>query len=133
LSPRDLARFGQAILNGGVLDGRRFLSPNTVRSMHVDQIPGTPAKMGTKLMPVASWGYGFAIICHLRWPFFGGVLPSWGSATHPGAGGIDFWIDFENDLVGVVFEVITKMSAELEPISGIGSQFTDVITGAVQP
>lgn len=131
-SPRDLVRFGQAILNGGVLDGRRFLAPSTVRSMGIDQIPGLAARFGPEnLMPVASWGYGFGVICEARWPYFGGGLVPNGSLSHPGAGGIDFWIDREHGIVGAFFEVITEMSPDLEPISGMGNRFQDVITAAV--
>jgi serine-type D-Ala-D-Ala carboxypeptidase len=134
LSPRDLARFGQAILDGGVLDGRRVLSASTVRSMCIDQIPGVPAQFGADaLIPVASWGYGFAVACEQRWPYFGGGLIPPGSVMHPGAGGIDFWVDFDNGIVGVLFEILTEMSPDLEPLSGLNNRFQDVITGAVQP
>ncbi|MCU1352061.1 MAG: hypothetical protein JWM05_1270 [Acidimicrobiales bacterium] len=131
-SPLDLARFGQAILQGGSLAGRRFLAANTVRSMCIDQIPGTPALFGQGVrLPIGSWGYGFSVLCHVRWPWFGGGLVPYGSVTHPGAGGVDFWIDFDNEIVGVFFEVITEISQDLEPISGLNHRFQDVITGAV--
>ena len=131
-SPGDLARFGQAILEGGTLDGVRILAETTVRSMCTDQIPGVPARFGPdRDIRVASWGYGFAVINEQRWPYFGGCLVPPGSVSHPGAGGIDFWIDFDHGLVGVFFEVITEMSPDLEPVSGIGNRFQDVITAAV--
>lgn len=131
-SPIDLVRFGQAILNGGTLDGARFLSASTVHSMCIDQIPGLSAVFGSdRLVPVASWGYGFGVICEYRWPYFGGGLVPPGSVNHPGAGGIDFWIDFEHGIVGAFFEVLTEMSADVEPISGMGNRFEDVITAAV--
>jgi CubicO group peptidase (beta-lactamase class C family) len=131
-SPLDLARFGQAILDGGTLDGARILSGSTVRSMCIDQIPGVPAVFGPDLVvPVASWGYGFSVLCHQRWANFAGGLVPPGSVTHPGAGGIDYWIDFEHGIVGVFFEVITELSEMLEPVSGMGNRFQDVITAAV--
>jgi CubicO group peptidase (beta-lactamase class C family) len=131
-SPLDLARFGQAILQGGTLDGARILSSSTVRAMCIDQIPGLPASFGEDLVvPVASWGYGFSVLCEQRWPNFAGGLVPPGSVTHPGAGGIDYWIDFEHEIVGVFFEVLTEVSSELEPISGMGNRFQDVITAAV--
>ena len=132
MSPLDLARFGQAILNGGSIDGSRFLAPSTVRSMCIDQIPGLPAVFGPDdVMPVASWGYGFGVVCEYRWPYFGGGLVPPGSVTHPGAGGIDYWIDFDHGVVGVFFEVLTGIGVHLEPISGMGNRFQDVITAAV--
>lgn len=131
-SPMDLARFGQAILEGGSLDGERFLSPSTVRAMCIDQIPGVPASFGADVqIPVASWGYGFSVLCEQRWKYFGGGLVPNGSVSHPGAGGIDYWVDFEHEIVGVFFEVITEVGPQLEPVSGIGNRFQDVITAAV--
>lgn len=131
-SPRDLVRFGQAILDGGVLDGRRILAPSTVRAMTTNQIPGTPAWFVRDMrVPEASWGYGFSVVCEQRWPWFAGGLVPFGSASHPGAGGISFWIDFEHGIVGVWFEVLTSMSEDMEPLSGISHRFQDVITGAV--
>ena len=54
-----------------------------------------------------------------------------GTARHSGAGGIDHWFDFHNDIVGVCFELVTEVSPMLEPISAIGHRFQDVITAAV--
>ena len=131
-SPLDLARFGQAIIDGGALGGRRILAPSTVRSMTTNQIPGTPALwIDDRIVPHASWGYGFAVTCEQRWPWYGGGLLPYGTASHPGAGGINFWIDRTHGIVGVWFEVITEMSPDLEPISGVGHRFPDVITAAV--
>lgn len=131
-SPLDLARFAQAILDGGSLDGRRILAPSTVRAMTTNQIPGTPARWNTEMpVPEASWGYGFAIVCEQRWLWYGGGLVPMGTASHPGAGGISVWIDPTHGIVGVWFEVITEMSADLEPVSGICHRFQDVVTGAV--
>ncbi len=131
-SPLDVVRFGQAILDGGALDGRRILAPATVRSMTTNQIPGIPARfVADQTAPEASWGYGFAITCETRWAWFGGGLVPFGTATHPGAGGVSFWIDIEHGIVGVWFEVLTEMSPDLEPVSGRTQRFQDVITAAV--
>ena len=131
-SPLDLARFAQAILQGGELDGSRILSATTVRAMTTNQIPGTPARFGSDvLVPEGSWGYGFSVICEQRWPWFGGGLVPNGSVTHPGAGGVNFWIDLHNEIVGVWFEVVTEMSELNQPVSGRSHRFQDVITGAV--
>jgi CubicO group peptidase (beta-lactamase class C family) len=130
-SAPDLARFGQMILNGGSLDGRRVLSPATVQAMVIDQIPGIPALFGTSTIRDAKWGYGFSVVQPRRFPYFGGGLVPSGTVTHPGAGGISYWIDFANELVGVSFEVITEVSEFLEPVSGLGHRFQDVVTAAV--
>ena len=131
MSPLDLAVFGQAILGGGLHDGARILAPGTVRSMVTNQIPGVPAVFGDRLLQEASWGYGFTVLQEERFAYFSGGLVPFGSALHPGAGGICYWIDFEHDIVGVFFEVITEMSEFLEPVSGIGHRFQDMITAAV--
>lgn len=131
-SPKDLATFAQAVLDGGIHDGTRILAPNTIRAMTTNQIPGTPAVFGPDaIVAEGSWGYGFSVICEQRWPWFGGGLVPMGSVTHPGAGGVNYWIDLEHELVGVFFEILTEMSDMLEPISGLSHRFQDVITGAV--
>jgi len=131
-SPRDLATFAQALLDGGIHDGSRILAPSSVRAMTTNQIPGTPAVFGPDAtVAEGSWGYGFSVICEQRWPWFGGGLVPMGSVTHPGAGGVNYWIDLEHQIVGVFFEILTEMSDMLEPISGLSHRFQDVITGAV--
>ncbi len=130
-SAPDLARFGQMILNGGVLDGSRVLAPSTVTSMVTNQIPGVPAMFGDEIIPESSWGYGFTVVQSLRFPYFTGGLVPLGSALHPGAGGVSYWVDFVNEIVGVFFEVITEVDEFLVPVSGIGHRFQDVITAAV--
>ena len=131
LSAPDLARFGQAILGGGSIGNTRVLAPSSVRSMATNQIPGTPADFGGKIIPEASWGYGFTVVQERPFSYFrGGLLPL-GSVLHPGAGGTNYWIDFEHDVVGVWFEVVTETDLLNEPISGAGHRFQDVITAAV--
>jgi CubicO group peptidase (beta-lactamase class C family) len=130
-SAPNLARFGQMILNGGVLERTRVLAPSTVTAMVTNQIPGVPARFGDELIPESSWGYGFTVVQEQRFSYFGGGLVPLGSALHPGAGGVSYWIDFANEIVGVFFEVITEIDEFLTPVSGIGHRFQDVITGAV--
>lgn len=125
----DHATFQQMILGLGSLGGTRVLSKASVRAMTTNQIPGVPdVVFGRK---EASWGYGFSVICKERWPYFGGGLVPEGTATHAGSGGIGHWIDFENEIVGVFYEILTEMSEMLEPVSSAGHRFQDVITAAV--
>jgi CubicO group peptidase (beta-lactamase class C family) len=130
-SAPDLARFGQMILDGGVLGDTRVLAPATVVSMVTNQIPGVPAQFSRERIPEASWGYGFTVVQEQRFAYFAGGLVPPGSVLHPGAGGINYWIDFANEIVGVFFEVITEIDEFLTPISGVGHRFADVITAAV--
>jgi CubicO group peptidase (beta-lactamase class C family) len=128
-APQDHATFQQMILGRGSLGGRRVLSKASVEAMTTNQIPGVPdLAFGRK---EASWGYGFSVICKERWPYFGGGLVPPGTATHAGSGGITHWIDFEHEIVGVLYEVVTAMSEMMEPITAVGHRFQDVITAAV--
>ncbi len=125
----DNVTFSRMILGGGALDGVRVLSEASVRAMTTNQIPGVPDVLfGHK---EASWGYGFSVVCEERWPYFGGGLVPPGSVTHNGAGGVDHWIDFEHQIAGAFFEIVTEMSPQFEPVSGAGHRFQDVITAAV--
>lgn len=131
-SAPDLACFGQMILNGGELGGARVLAPSTVAAMTTNRIPGVPATWAAgKVISEASWGYGFTVVQEERFPFFAGGLVPMGSVLHPGAGGIAYWVDFEHEIVGVFFEVITEIDEFMSPVSGIVHRFQDVVTGAV--
>jgi len=128
-TPADYVRFGLMILAGGTLDGVRVLSKASVTAMTTNQIPGVPDLMfGNK---EASWGYGFSVLGRERWPYFGGGIVPVGAARHTGAGGIDHWFDFENQIAASCFELVTEVSPMLEPISAVGLRFQDVITAAV--
>lgn len=132
VSPADLLRFGEMIRSHGVHGERQVLAPAAVRAMTTNQVPSVPAVVGDRVVKEASWGFGFGVICEERWPYFGGALVPTGSVSHPGAGGISFWIDFQNEIVGVFFEVITEITEPLlEPISGMGQRFQEMVTSAL--
>lgn len=77
----DLLRFGLLFAQGGTLDGRRVLSPATVRAMTTNQatIPGIPAR-----------GLGFELDARSSGE---GDLLSAGSFGHGGATGTALWHD----------------------------------------
>ncbi len=78
----DTARFAQAMLNGGVLEGRRILSPLGVRKMTSNQSP--PGQ--------SEWrGIGFDI--RSRFSSSRGDLFPVGSYGHTGFTGTSLWID----------------------------------------
>jgi CubicO group peptidase (beta-lactamase class C family) len=87
----DYARFLQMLLNGGQLDGHRYLSPRTIAYMTSDQLgdairPGPYDLLG----PGYRFGLGFAVRMST------GVAPYPGSAGDfhwAGAGGTAFWVD----------------------------------------
>jgi len=98
----DYARFAQMILNGGTLDGRRYLSPKTVAYMGANHIgPGSGVVPGPYYLPGLGFGFGlgFAVRTDI------GVAPyegSVGEMNWSGAGGTTFWVDRQENMV-VVF------------------------------
>lgn len=106
---RDMGIFGQMILNRGIYNGKRILSPITVQKMIYDRIPGIQAGYGEEHFKDASWGLG--------WNVFGNKLDvescglqSEKAFGHGGAGRSMFWIDPVYSVVGFLFYV--KMPPE---------------------
>lgn len=91
----DFSRFAQMLLNGGELDGRRYLKPGTFATMTTNHVaPATSVKRGSYYFPGDGFGYGLGF----------GVRTEPGNASPPppgslgeikwdGAGGTYFWID----------------------------------------
>ncbi|MFP5413314.1 MAG: serine hydrolase domain-containing protein [Gammaproteobacteria bacterium] len=96
----DYARFAQALLNGGELDGKRIIGPATLAYMTSDHLGSSIAK-GNLYLPGA--GYGFGLGFAVRTAAGESAYPSsvgeyyWG-----GAGGTYFWADPKQDML-VVF------------------------------
>jgi CubicO group peptidase (beta-lactamase class C family) len=86
----DLAKFCQMVLNGGVYNGRRYLSEDAIKQM-------TSVQTGT-VFPNSDYGYG------LGWTVkrTASGLPGAGSFGHRGAGSPHMWIDREKQLVMIV-------------------------------
>jgi len=58
----DYARFAQMLLNGGEIDGRRYLSPGAFRDMTTDHIgPGSGIGRDYFYFPGDGFGYGYGI------------------------------------------------------------------------
>ncbi len=91
----DLAAFYQMMLNDGVYQGKRLLSPASVRVM---------SQVHTGEIEKASWfpggAYGLAWEV-IRQPLGTATLMSIGTYGHGGAFGTHGWIDPKKDLVGV--------------------------------
>jgi CubicO group peptidase (beta-lactamase class C family) len=102
---RDLAVFGQTFLNGGEYGGRRLVSPASAQAMTTNQIPGIGVQMMGHSIPEGSWGYGFMVQGNDRWPWDHGALQPIGSFYHQGMGGVSFWCDPLNEIVGVFLSV----------------------------
>jgi len=83
---RDYARFCQMLLNRGVLDGRRYLSPEAVAQMSAIQT----GDIHTGFTEGNGWGLG---CCVVRQPQGVSAMLSPGTFGHGGAYGTQAWID----------------------------------------
>jgi len=88
----DYARFARMLLQGGELDGTRLLSRKTVELMSADHV--------VDLEPdAAPFGLGLGISPD---PGRSGEIPSRGTLSWSGFYSTRFWIDPDEDLVGIV-------------------------------
>jgi CubicO group peptidase (beta-lactamase class C family) len=98
----DYARFVQMMLQGGTLDGKRYLSPKTVAYMGSNHIgPGSGVVPGPYYLPGPGFGFGLGFAVRTE----AGVSPMEGSVGEmnwSGAGGTTFWIDPKENMF-VVF------------------------------
>ena len=115
----DYARFAQMLLNGGTLDGRRYLKPGTVTMMTSDRIgPGTKVEHDGSHSPVpySGFGFGFAVqtvqLPDTRLPI--------GAYGWAGAGGTFFFVDPRYDMFVIcMMQTLTqriRIEAELKTL-----------------
>lgn len=91
----DYLRFSQMMLNGGTLDGQRILSPKTVELMTTNHLGEIQMGFGRRGV---GFGLGFAVALNQ------GDIGETGSAGEynwGGAAGTRFWVDPEENLIGV--------------------------------
>ena len=108
-STMDFLRFSQMFLNGGELDGRRVLQPETVAMMTVNRVPDALLPLSPRSLG-RGWGLGFSIVIDARefsYPM------SDGEFWWDGSAGTRFWIDPVEDMVTIVM-------AQLSPARGEG-------------
>src|SRR5262245_41088194 len=67
---RDMARFGQAFLDGGRGVNGRMLGRAIVSEMVTNQIPGVSGVLDDERHDEASWSYGWAITTHEKWGYY---------------------------------------------------------------
>ena len=99
----DYARFSQMVLNGGVLDGARILSPASVELMGTNVIPknvllNTNGSVGARFNEAVGFGLDFMVVNDAR---KAGTLQGDGTISWGGAAGTWFWIDPKNDVIFV--------------------------------
>ena len=98
----DYARFTQMLLNGGNLDGKRYLSPKTIAYMGSNHIgPGTGVVPGPYYLPGPGYGFGLGFAVRTE-PGASALEGSVGEMNWGGAGGTYFWIDPKENMF-VVF------------------------------
>jgi CubicO group peptidase (beta-lactamase class C family) len=96
----DYARFAQMLLNGGKLDGKRLLGPETVAYMSSDQLGKLGNRSDRGYTPGVGYGNGFGFYVRVdsgRAPFLGTV----GEYYKGGYAGTCFWIDPKEDIMAV--------------------------------
>ncbi len=103
----DLARFGQMLLNGGEIDGLRFLSPTTVALATADHLGELGHRTDQAYQPGAGHGQGFGF--YVRTSLGGAYTPGHvGEYFKQGIGGVLLWVDPEAELVAAF--MVTKVS-----------------------
>ena len=106
----DYARFCQMLLNGGTLEGRRYLSAAAMKLLITPQTDGLPTgffQNETYGNRGTNYGWGLAT-CILRTPHDGvAAMLSPGSYGHGGAWGTQAWID---PVKGVAYLLMVQRS-----------------------
>ena len=101
----DYIRFGQMLLNGGVIDGKRVLSPKTVQFMTSDHL-GKDIKNNVAGTEAGRAGYGFGLGVAVRTePGIAATNGNVGDYSWNGANGTIFWVDPKEQLVVVTMTV----------------------------
>ncbi len=97
----DYLRFAQMLLNGGTLDGAQLLGRKTVEYMHINHLPAALLPFGTGGDTTPGYGFGLGSrVC-----MDAGLTTVPGSKGEYGWGGAAttyYWVDPEEDLIGVM-------------------------------
>ena len=94
----DYARLAQMLLNGGTLDGRQYLRPETVKLMTSDHVaPETKIARDYYYFPSGDSGFGLGFAVRV---VADPLLPT-GEYRWDGAGGTFFFIDPRDDLFAI--------------------------------
>ncbi len=104
----DYLRFCQMILNQGELDGARLLGRKTVELMHMNHLPP-----GIFIDPDGATGFGLGgfvrvDVAKSKMP---GSVGSWGWG---GAADTHFWVDFQEELIGIL--MLQYMPSNILPL-----------------
>ena len=97
----DYLRFAQMLLNGGVLDGNRLLGRKTAELMRANCLPPelVPIEIGGGPRPGYGFGLGVSVLVDVP---ASGAPGSHGIYGWGGAATTNFWIDPEEEMVGLI-------------------------------
>ena len=89
----DYMRFLQMLLNGGTLDGKRYIGPKTLAMMTANHIgPAAGVQPGPLYLPGAGYGFGLGFAVRTE-PGVSPVMSSVGEYNWGGVAGTAFWVD----------------------------------------
>jgi CubicO group peptidase (beta-lactamase class C family) len=116
-SLNDYARFAQMILNGGALDGRRYLSPAAFKDMTSDHIgPGSGVARDYYYFPGDGFGYGYGFAVrtdpgNARPPPPGSI----GELKWDSGSGTYFGVDPKLDMIYILLEQTQNERGRITP------------------
>ena len=117
---QDYARFAQMLLNGGHLDGAQILGRKTIELMTTDHLGDDGASFLQ-----AGWGFGLGFTMKNQ-PALDGNSDSVGNYFWMGIAGTSFWVDPEENLIGV-FMIQIRPNRDI----GFRQQFKRLVYQAV--
>jgi CubicO group peptidase (beta-lactamase class C family) len=114
----DYFRFASMLANGGELDGKRVLSPASVKLMSSNHLAPEllTGQFGIGMMQMRA-GFGYGYNCAVEYDPPAANLPDGkGTFLWDGAAGTWFWIDPTNDVVfiGMIQRQLSKFSPNVE-------------------
>jgi CubicO group peptidase (beta-lactamase class C family) len=113
----DYARFAQMLLNGGELDGKRYLSPAAFKDMTTDHIgPGSGVDRDYFYFPGDGFGYGYGIAVRTD-PGFANppAAGSIGELKWDSGSGTYFGVDPRFDMVYIMMEQTQNERGRITP------------------
>jgi CubicO group peptidase (beta-lactamase class C family) len=117
-STKDYARFAQMLLNGGELDGKRYISPASFRNMTTDHIgPGSGVGRDYYYFPGDGFGYGLGIAVRTD-PGIAKPPPpgSIGELKWDSGSGTYFGVDPKLDMLYIMMEQTQNERTRITPI-----------------
>jgi CubicO group peptidase (beta-lactamase class C family) len=114
---KDFARFSQMLLDGGSLDGKRYLSPKAFGEMATDQI-GPKSGVGRDFFYFPGDGFGFGLGFGVRTDPGNAKPPppgSLGELKWDGASGCYFIIDRKQDMFFILMEQTPSQRQRIQP------------------